>query len=100
MNKQIAALSFAELGHEKRLNVILELVKAGPEGLSTGELGRLTKIPNSTLSHHINKLQQAKLVERVKQKQTIVCRVNFTRINELSDFLLDKCCQNSQQDCC
>lgn len=95
MNKQQAATSFAELGHETRLSIILELVKAGPGGLSTGELGRLTKTPNSTLSHHLQKLEIAKLVTRTKQKQTILCAVNFKRISELSNYLLSKCCQGT-----
>ncbi len=95
MKKALAAASFAELGHERRLNIILELVKAAPEGLSMGDLGRLTKIPNSTLSHHINKLIAVKLITRQKNQQTLTCFINLEHIKALSEFLLRKCCSNS-----
>lgn len=95
MKKSLAAAGFAELGHERRLSIILELVKAAPAGLNMGDLGRLTKIPNSTLSHHINKLVAVKLVSRQKDKQMLNCFVNLEHLKALSEFLLDKCCLHS-----
>lgn len=100
MRKALAAAIFAELGHERRLSIVLKLVKAAPGGLSMGELGRLTKIPNSTLSHHINKLIAVKLISRKQDKQTLTCFVNLNQINVLSTFLLEKCCLNTSKTEC
>ena len=62
-----AASSFAALGSEQRLMVLTTLVRAGPKGLSIGELGERTGIQGSTLTHHVKILAQADLVEQQKR---------------------------------
>ncbi len=59
-----AALAFAALGSEQRLGVLRALVRAGPEGLSIGELGKATGITGATLTHHVKFLTHAKLLMR------------------------------------
>ena len=51
-----AASTFAALGSEQRLTVLRTLVRAGPEGLSIGDLGARTGITGSTLTHHLKLL--------------------------------------------
>lgn len=91
-----AAAAFAALGSEQRLHVLRTLVRAGPEGLPIGELGRRTGVTGSTLTHHMKILAAAGVVEQVKQGRQIICiGVAFERMQELSAFLLKECCADS-----
>ena len=58
-----AAAAFAALGSEQRLGILQVLVRAGPEGLSMGELGERSGVRGSTLTHHLRILTAAGLVE-------------------------------------
>ena len=64
---EVAASAFAALGSEQRLTVLRTLVRAGPEGLSIGELGEKTGVTGSTLTHHMRILTQAGLARQAKR---------------------------------
>lgn len=87
-----AAAGFAAIGAPQRLGLLLTLVRAGPDGLSIGDLGRRVGMPGSTLSHHLKALTQAGLVGQTRQGRTTTCRANYAAISALSDFLLSECC--------
>lgn len=89
----IIASTFAALGSEQRLNVLRTLVRAGPEGLSIGDLGARTGVSGSTLTHHMKILSQAGLVTQVRHGRRIICAaVAFDELRALSQFLLRECC--------
>ena len=91
-----AASTFAALGSEQRLSVLRSLVRAGPDGLSIGELGKRTGISGSTLTHHMKILTQAGLVSQIKQGRSIICvAAAFEEMKSLSAFLLSECCADS-----
>jgi len=88
-----AASTFAALGSEQRLSVLRTLVRAGPEGLSIGELGVRTGVTGSTLTHHMKILAQAGLVTQRKAGRSIICAaVAYEELRDLSTFLLRECC--------
>lgn len=89
---ETAAATFAALGSEQRLSVLLCLVRAGPAGLSIGDLGARTSITGSTLTFHVKILAQAGLVRQVRQGRRIICAAATPEIRRLSDFLLSECC--------
>jgi len=89
----VAASTFAALGSEQRLSVLRSLVRAGPDGLSIGELGKRTGVTGSTLTHHMKLLAQAGLVKQEKQGRSIICAaVAYDELRALSNFLLRECC--------
>lgn len=91
------ASTFAALGSEQRLAVLRSLVRAGPEGLSIGELGKRTGVTGSTLTHHMKILAQAGLVTQQKQGRSIICAaVAYDELRSLSEFLLRECCADSE----
>ena len=93
MDLTVAASTFAALGSEQRLSVMRTLVRAGPEGLTIGELGKRSGVTGSTLTHHMKILAAAGLVTQVKQGRSIICAaVAFDEIRALSEFLLKECC--------
>ncbi len=92
-----AASAFAALGSEQRLSVLQTLVRAGPDGLSMGDLGEKTGVTGSTLTHHLKFLTAADLVVQAKQGRTIICTsVAYDVIEALSKFLLHNCCADSK----
>ncbi|KAA2314163.1 transcriptional regulator [Pseudooceanicola sediminis] len=89
----LAASSFAALGSEQRLQVLRTLVRAGPQGLSIGELGARVGITGSTLTHHVKILAQAGLVRQAKVGRSVICAaVAYEDLKALADFLLANCC--------
>ena len=91
-----AATSFAALGSEQRLQVLKVLVRAGPDGLSIGELGERCGVTGSTLTHHMKLLAAAGLVDQVKDGRRIICiGAAYARMRELSAFLLNECCADA-----
>ena len=93
-----AAATFAALGSEQRLTVLRSLVRAGPEGLSIGELGARCGITGSTLTFHMKILAQAGLVRQHREGRQIICIAARTdEIQALTDFLLSECCADAAQ---
>lgn len=92
----VAASTFAALGSEQRLMVLGCLVRAGPEGLPIGELGKRSGVTGSTLTHHMKILTQAGLVTQARQGRSIICAaVAFDELKALSQFLLRECCADT-----
>ncbi|MDQ2092173.1 ArsR/SmtB family transcription factor [Marimonas arenosa] len=92
----LAASTFAALGSEQRLSVLRRLVRAGPDGLTIGELGQRTGVTGSTLTHHMKILTQAGLVTQTRQGRQIICAaVAYDELKALSQFLLRECCADA-----
>lgn len=54
---------FSAMGTEARLRIMQLLLSAHPEGLVVGKIQEELEIPNSTLSHHLDKLKSEGLVQ-------------------------------------
>ena len=48
---------FSAMGTEPRLRIMRLLLSAHPDGLVVGDIQEELDIPNSTLSHHLDKLR-------------------------------------------
>ena len=93
---EVAASAFAALGSEQRLTVLRTLVRAGPEGLSMGQLGERTGVSGSTLTHHLKILAGAGLVSQEKRGRSIIVgAADMTTMQALSDYLLSECCADA-----
>ena len=91
-----ASRGFSAAGSEARLSVLSALVRAGPSGLSVGEIQDRLEIPASTLTHHLRSLATGGLIEQEKCGRSVINRANFTHIRGLADFLLAECCADDQ----
>ncbi|MBW4564874.1 MAG: metalloregulator ArsR/SmtB family transcription factor [Mojavia pulchra JT2-VF2] len=78
---------FAALGSEPRLEIMRLLFAAYPEGMIVGEIQEKLKIPNSTLSHHLEKLRIEGLVNSRKEKQFLWYSANAETMEDLLAFL-------------
>ncbi len=96
MTVKEAASTFAALGSEQRLGVLNPLVRAGPEGLSVGELGERSGVTGSTLTHHLRILTQAGLVRQTRVGRSTICAAAaYDEMKSLSRFLLSECCADA-----
>ena len=87
-----AAQGFAAAGSEPRLDALMALVRAGPDGLSVGEIQARVGQPPSTLAHHLRILAAGGLIEQEKRGRTVLSRAAFDRIETLAGFLMSECC--------
>lgn len=92
MNESLKfAKVFGALGSEQRLEIVRLLLRAGPEGMSVGRIQAKLEIPNSTLSHHLEKLRQEGLLDTRKDKQWIWHSINMEAVGRLVSFLCARC---------
>ena len=90
-----AAQAFAALGSEPRLEALRVLVRAGPQGLTVGEIRDALDIPASTCTHHLRFLAAAGLVKQAKKGRQIGCSADYERIEALAGFLIRECCADA-----
>jgi hypothetical protein len=67
------------------------LFAAHPDGLTVGDLQAQLKIPNSTLSHHLEKLRMEGLVSSRRDRQFFWYSANASTLEELLSFLYNGC---------
>jgi ArsR family transcriptional regulator, arsenate/arsenite/antimonite-responsive transcriptional repressor len=87
-----AATLFSQLGNLTRLKIVRELVRAGESGLPVGDIQKALGIPNSTLSHHLNHLKSAGLVNQRRESTILRCFVDYSKIDGVVAFLTEECC--------
>ncbi|HSB09288.1 MAG TPA: metalloregulator ArsR/SmtB family transcription factor [Blastocatellia bacterium] len=87
---------FAALGAEPRLRIVRLLLSAHPDGMIVGDLQTELDIPNSTLSHHLEKLRMEGLVTARKDKQWLWYSANAETLQDLLGFLYSECCTRSR----
>jgi ArsR family transcriptional regulator, arsenate/arsenite/antimonite-responsive transcriptional repressor len=87
---------FAALGHEARLRIVRLLLSAHPVGRVVGEIQEELEIPASTLSHHLESLRHAGLVEQRREGKFLRYLASSERLKDLLTFLFAECCARSQ----
>lgn len=90
-----AASLLAQLGNRARLEILRALVKAGPEGLTVGEIQSALGLPASTLAFHLRGLVSVGIVRQDRQGRTVLCRPCFEVLDEVTGFLRSECCTGS-----
>lgn len=87
---------FSAMGTEARLRIMQLLLKAHPEGLVVGEIQQELDIPNSTLSHHLDKLRNEDLVRVSRESTFLRYTANTQALQEILQFLYAECCTRNQ----
>jgi ArsR family transcriptional regulator len=83
---------FSAIGTEPRLRIMQLLLTAHPEGLVVGNIQEELEIPNSTLSHHLEKLRTEDLVKVQREGTFLRYTANTGALQELLQFLYAECC--------
>lgn len=87
---------FSAMGTEARLRIMQLLLTAHPEGMVVGDIGRELEIPNSTLSHHLEKLKTEDLVKVRREGTFLRYSANADALQELLGFLYAECCTRNK----
>src|SRR5438552_11694888 len=87
---------FSAMGTEPRLRIMQMLLSAHPQGLVVGELQGELEIPNSTLSHHLDKLKNEDLVHVQRESTFLRYTANTEALQELLQFLYSECCTRNK----
>ena len=87
---------FSAMGTEPRLRIMQLLLSAHPEGLVVGDIQGELEIPNSTLSHHLDKLKNEELVHVQRESTFLRYTANTEALQELLQFLYSECCTRNK----
>ena len=87
---------FSAMGTEARLRIMQLLLSAHPDGLVVGEIQEELDIPNSTLSHHLDKLKAEGLVDVQRESTFLRYTANTDALQELLQFLYAECCTRNK----
>jgi len=87
---------FSAMATEARLRIMQLLLSAHPDGLVVGEIQEELDIPNSTLSHHLDKLRNEGLVQVQRESTFLRYTANTEALQELLQFLYAECCTRNK----
>ncbi|MFZ0886025.1 MAG: metalloregulator ArsR/SmtB family transcription factor [Candidatus Acidiferrales bacterium] len=87
---------FSAMGTEPRLRIMQLLLSAHPDGMVVGELQSELDIPNSTLSHHLDKLRNENLVLVSRESTFLRYSANTAALQEVLQFLYAECCTRNK----
>ena len=97
MDTQTALAALNALSHATRLAAYRQLVQAGPEGLSVGDLRDRLDVPPATLTAHLNILRGAGLVADEREGRVIRVRADYARMDALLGYLTENCCAGAAE---
>ena len=87
---------FSAIGAEPRLCILQLLLSAHPDGMVVNEIQAELGIPNSTLSHHLDKLRNEGLINVQRESTFLRYTANTDALRELLQFLYSECCTRSK----
>src|SRR5271169_94999 len=87
---------FSAMGTEPRLRIMQALLSAHPEGLVVSDIQEELDIPNSTLSHHLEKLKNEGLANVQRESTFLRYTANTEALQELLQFLYSECCTRNK----
>lgn len=91
-----AVVALSALAHETRLSLFRRLVRAGPAGLTPGELTAEFALPAATLSFHLKELTRAGLLRARHEGRYIHYAPDVAAMNALLGFLTENCCAGDE----
>jgi DNA-binding transcriptional ArsR family regulator len=87
---------FSAMGTEARLRIMQLLLSAHPDGLVVTEIQEELDIPNSTLSHHLDKLKHEGLVNVRRESTFLRYTADTDALQQLLQFLYAECCTRNK----
>jgi len=94
-----AVPAFLALGHQIRLDAFRLLVRAGADGLPSGEIAALLGVPPTAMSFHLANLERAGLVASRRDGRNVRYAVSVERVRDLVTFLTADCCGGHPELC-
>lgn len=99
MNDEQAVASLSALAHVDRLAAFRMLVKAGPDGMPSGEIAERLAIPPTRMSFHLATLERSGLVASRRDGRRILYAASYDATRELLGFITEDCCGGNAAIC-
>ena len=99
MDNNNALDAFAALSQDIRLEVFRHLIRAGDEGLLSGEIGEQLGVKQNTMSTNLAILLRAGLVRNERQGRAIRYYADMQGVGALLTYLLQDCCGGAPDLC-
>jgi protein-tyrosine-phosphatase/DNA-binding transcriptional ArsR family regulator len=99
MESSDAAVAFAALSVDARLNLMRLLMAEGATGMAAGKLANRLGLPASTTSFHLAALERAGLTQATRQGRQIIHAVRIAGLRRLLGFLTETCCGGRPELC-
>ena len=87
-----ALSDFSALGQPTRLQVFRLIIRAGSDGLLSGEIGERLDVRQNTMSANLTVLLNSGLVRNERQGRSIRYFADFDALKGLLAFLMQDCC--------
>jgi len=98
MKDEEVVRALSALAQAHRLRVFRDLVVAGKDGCTPGQLSERLDIPAATLSFHLKELLFAGMVTQSRDGRNLIYRASFDRMNDLLAFMTSNCCEGQPCD--
>jgi DNA-binding transcriptional ArsR family regulator len=99
MEKTQAVAALAALAQDNRLDVFRLLVRAGPDGVSAGQVAAALGLAPNTLTFHFDRLRHANLVTVRRAGRSMIYAARFDSMNALLGYLTENCCEGAPETC-
>ena len=99
MDPAQAIAALAALAQPTRLAVFRLLVRAGPDGVSAGDIAGEIGVQPSTLSHHLGELERARLAASRRDGRQVIYAADYAGTRRLLAFLMEDCCRGRPEIC-
>ena len=99
MEENDAIAGLAALAHDVRLRAFRLLVKAGPDGMASGEIADALQVPPTGMSFHLANLERSGLLTSRREGRRVVYAVRFESMRRLLAFLSEDCCGGRPELC-
>lgn len=99
MDTTHALSAFAALSQPTRLDVFRLLVKAGKDGMLSGDIGEALNVRQNTMSANLSILHQSGLIRNQRNGRTIRYFADFGGVQGLLAFLMEDCCGGNPAVC-
>ena len=99
MNDDAAVSALSALAHSDRLTAFRLLIKAGPEGVASGDTAEGLSIPPTRLSFHLAPLERAGLVRSWRYGRRVLYAASYDDMRQLLAFLTEDCCSGNPDIC-
>lgn len=99
MKDDTAIAALTALAQEDRLAAFRLLVKAGPEGMASGDVADRLSVAPTRMSFHLSALERGGLVTSRRDGRRIYYAVCFDRVRVLLGFLTEDCCGGRPEIC-
>lgn len=94
-----ALSAFTALSQETRLLVFRLLIRAGPQGMLSGEIGQNLDVRQNTMSANLTVLLKAGLVKNKREGKAVRYFADLDGIRGLLGYLMEDCCGGNPRIC-